>query len=189
MIGIRVDADEVAEVIVFEGPELGGGQAGVRRTNHKFGAYEFVRENLEVMKGKVQRPGESISALGKLKGAPRISWDGHRELAIVILGETLESQTRLMQVIDALDSPGFLLGLVQSRKEKRGEDSDDGNNAEELDQSECSQPVKLPDPHTLDFSGSMADADSISCEKGNDLCDFLRDFHAKCVTATPLHLN
>ena len=56
-----------------------------------------------------------------------VSGDLAREFSVVVVLEYMESEARLIQVIDTLNPPRTGLALSQDRQQERRQDADDGN--------------------------------------------------------------
>src|SRR5438552_6878505 len=82
------------------------------------------------------RPPQLIAALDKLHRATRSGRDLHGEFSLVIVGEAVESQARLLQMADALYSQGPRSRLAKGRQKQRGQNPDDRNHTEQFDQAE-----------------------------------------------------
>jgi len=66
--------------------------------------------------GEIELTRHLAGAADELKRPAGIRWQSHRELAIVVMGEVLKRNADLAQMVGALNLPGFVAGLYDSRK-------------------------------------------------------------------------
>ena len=96
----------------------------------------------------------------RVRSAPLVN--GLHELVLVVHGVGGDGDAELMQVRRALDHPGALLGLGQRRQQQRREYRDDGNDYQQLDQSERPSSGFTHDHTRLDKITSPHWSDSVS---------------------------
>jgi hypothetical protein len=73
-------------------------------------------------------------------------------VTVIVCGKCLQSDTQLMQVVDALYAQGFGFGLRNRGEQNGGEDSDDGDDHQQLNEGESVVNAGLSFHNSLDSS-------------------------------------
>ena len=133
LVVIRRYADEIAEFAVIKRPKIGRGQARVGRARQQLGRHQLIGERLKKAKAEVKLTLDKVGGLDKLKGAAGIGRNRHRELAVMVMGECLESQPRLAQIAQASRAIGPSPALVQRGQQQPRQHGDHRYHAEQFD--------------------------------------------------------
>src|SRR6266567_3089508 len=87
-------------------------------------------------KGKIKFATELISGLNQFHRTTCVGGNLHGKSAVVIVGESVEGQSRLPQITHALDSLGPCPALTEHGQEERSQNSDNRHDAEQFNQGE-----------------------------------------------------
>ena len=127
---VRVQVDEVTDVLIVQTNEVGGGGARIVGANQNLRRAQFVRHDLKMAEG--------VRARVEFLGAAGIFRDRHRIFVIVIARPDAEREAALLQIIDTADARGLLLGRRQRGQKHRGQNGEHGNDDQQCDQGETS---------------------------------------------------
>ena len=103
---IRIGRNKITEVFILQPREVHGGRTGVRGTYDDLWRDQFVREELEVSKGKIEFPADFIGVLDEFQRASGAGGDGHGKFAVVIVRKNVKGHSGLVQVVHALNAFG-----------------------------------------------------------------------------------
>ena len=101
----RLHADKKTDVTVLQRGKTFCRRAVVHRANQKTGFDEFRCERLKMPVGKIKRTADKKRVGDKFLRARH----GHRKISGVVVGERVEADADLPEVVDAPDSFGALL--------------------------------------------------------------------------------
>src|SRR5258705_5280862 len=84
--------------------------------------------------GRIETAVQATRDVYKFQGTAEIRRNLHRKLVVVIVREAQERQPDLLEVAQALGTPGLSAGALNGGQQQRGKDRDDGDNDQQLDQ-------------------------------------------------------
>ena len=138
-------------------------------------------------KRKVKLGIQVARGLDKFQRPTAIGWNLHREPSVVIVGETVERQPGLVQLVDALNPFGAVADLGQRGEEQRRENRDDRNDTQQFEERECAlAPGGIGFHRPTDSLRSMADAIVVSRTSSRSWSAETRDSDALCAKVTHL---
>ena len=75
----------------------------------------------------------------------------------LIINAKMKGHANLLEIVNAVDSSGGMLGLAERRQQKRSQNGDDGDHHQQLNQSEppmatpCADELRFNDGHTPEY--------------------------------------
>lgn len=122
--------DKIAEVLEAKSREVIGGLPRVRGADEKPHRRHVVAERLKGDRAAIETP-------SKVHCMPGLSTTLKQEVAgegaVVVVGERVEAEPELLEVVDALDPTGPSLTAVEGRQQHSHQNNDERHDYEELD--------------------------------------------------------